>query len=193
MTQRADAEENRTALLQAASEIFAEVGVDAPLDLIRTRAGVGRATMYRHFPDRRALYLALVERSLAKFESYAPDQPDQATELAALLTLAAQEAARSPALHAVWDKVRLDPEATALVDRMNAVFSAPLERAHEAGRATAWLCVEDMFLSVRMLGAASRGLTQTARRAEAERALSILIHGLGIDPPAPLEIQDDTF
>lgn len=187
MKQRIDAEENRIALLAAASEVFAEHGVDAPLDLVRTRAGVGRATMYRHFPDRRDLHLALVEGSLARFEACPPKQPDKAVELCDLMALAAQEAARSPALHAVWDKVRLDPEAVALVDRLHAVFSGPLQRAHETGRATSWLSVEDMFLAVRMLGAASRGLTQAARQAEAERALSILIEGLGINPPAPLE------
>tara|TARA_R110002049_G_scaffold188402_2_gene356873 strand:+ start:80300 stop:80881 length:582 start_codon:yes stop_codon:yes gene_type:complete len=192
MKQRADAEENQNALMAAASEVFAEHGVDAPLDLIRMRAGVGRATMYRHFPDRRVLHLALVARSLERFETCRPKPGNRTVDLVDLLELAAQEAARSPALHAVWDKVRLDPDAAELVDRLTAVFSGPLQRAKKAGGATAWLCVEDMFLAVRMLGAASRGVSQPARQAEAARALSILIEGLGIRPPAPLEFQDDT-
>lgn len=185
MKQRADAEENRNALLVAASAVFAERGVDAPLDLVRTRAGVGRATMYRHFPDRRDLHLALVEQTLARFEACAPTPPNTCVELADLLALAATEAARSPALQAVWDRVRLDPEAVTIVERLHAVFSGPLACAHEAGQATKWLCVEDMFLAVRMLGAASRGETTEARQFEAARALSILIEGLGIKPPAP--------
>lgn len=190
MTQRTDATENRNALLVAASAVFAERGVDAPLDLIRMRAGVGRATMYRHFPDRRSLHIALVESSLARFETCPPREVGRAVELSDLLALAAQEAARSPALHAVWDKVRLDPEAVNLVDRLAAVFKEPLKQAQDAGQATAWLTVEDIFLAVRMLGAASRGLSQQARQADARGALSILVEGLGIESPVPLEFQD---
>lgn len=52
---RADAERNRAALLQAAREIFGEHGLDASLDEIARRAGVGNATLYRRFPTRRDL------------------------------------------------------------------------------------------------------------------------------------------
>jgi AcrR family transcriptional regulator len=56
---RADAEDNRRRLLDAASAVFAERGVDAPLRLIATRAGLGAGTLYRHFPDRDAVILGL--------------------------------------------------------------------------------------------------------------------------------------
>jgi len=52
---RADAERNRAALLAAAREIFGEHGLDASLDEIARRAGVGNATLYRRFPTRRDL------------------------------------------------------------------------------------------------------------------------------------------
>jgi AcrR family transcriptional regulator len=52
---RADAERNRSALLHAAREIFGEHGLDASLDEIARRAGVGNATLYRRFPTRRDL------------------------------------------------------------------------------------------------------------------------------------------
>src|ERR1700754_1301964 len=52
---RADAERNRTALLTAAREVFGEHGLDASLDEIARRAGVGNATLYRRFPSRRDL------------------------------------------------------------------------------------------------------------------------------------------
>ena len=191
MRQRSDAEENRTALIAAASDVFAESGVDAPLDLVRMRASVGRATMYRHFPDRRSLHLALVEQSLSRFEALGGRHPDRPPELSDLLRLAALESASSPALHAVWDKIRLAPDAASFIDRFNNVFIAPLEQAHQDGRATEWLTVEDIFLAVRMIGAASRGITLHSRQIEAERALSILIEGLGIEIPVPLELQND--
>jgi len=63
---RADARRNREQLLRAAAETFAEQGVEASLDEIARRAGVGIGTLYRHFPSRDALiadvYRAEVER-----------------------------------------------------------------------------------------------------------------------------------
>jgi AcrR family transcriptional regulator len=56
---RADAQRNRDLLLAAAKHVFTERGVDAPLDDIARRAGVGNATMYRHFPTRSDLIVAV--------------------------------------------------------------------------------------------------------------------------------------
>jgi len=56
---RADARRNRELLLVAAKEVFSERGPDAPLDEVARRAGVGSATLYRHFPDRRELLIAV--------------------------------------------------------------------------------------------------------------------------------------
>ena len=180
MTQRSDALENRDALMSAARSVFAESGIDAPLDLIRKRADVGRATMYRHFPDRRAFHIALLEDSLARLEALG--HADRPAGLAALLTLAAREAAHSTALHAVWNRLRDDPDAAPLIARLRSVFAGPLARAQAAGRATAWLTVDDLLLTIRMLGSATRGPTAAAREAEALRALRILAHGLATDP-----------
>lgn len=56
---RADAQRNRALLLAAAKDVFTEHGIDAPLDDIARRAGVGNATMYRHFPTRSDLIVAV--------------------------------------------------------------------------------------------------------------------------------------
>ncbi|AWW43673.1 TetR/AcrR family transcriptional regulator [Streptomyces cadmiisoli] len=54
-TVRADARRNRERLLGAARAVFAEHGIDAPMATVARRAGVGVATLYRHFPTRDAL------------------------------------------------------------------------------------------------------------------------------------------
>ena len=60
---RADAERNRAAVLEAAREVFAEQGLEAPLEEIARRAGVGIATLYRRFPNRdRLVAAALVDK-----------------------------------------------------------------------------------------------------------------------------------
>ncbi|MGW3342684.1 TetR/AcrR family transcriptional regulator [Nonomuraea rubra] len=56
---RADAQRNRDLLVAAAAQVFAERGADAPLDDVARRAGVGNATLYRHFPTRSDLLLAV--------------------------------------------------------------------------------------------------------------------------------------
>ncbi|MEU8137749.1 TetR/AcrR family transcriptional regulator [Streptodolium elevatio] len=58
--QRADARLNRERIVAAAREVFAEDGPDASLNEIARRAGVGPGTLYRHFPNRRALAAAVV-------------------------------------------------------------------------------------------------------------------------------------
>lgn len=57
---RADALRNRERIVAAARDVFVEYGTDAPLDEIARRAGIGNATLYRHFPDRDALAHAVL-------------------------------------------------------------------------------------------------------------------------------------
>jgi len=57
---RADARRNRRAILDAAKELVGERGADVPLDAVAARAEVGAGTLYRHFPDRQALFEGLV-------------------------------------------------------------------------------------------------------------------------------------
>ncbi len=56
---RADARRNRERLIEVGREAFARYGVDAPMDDIARQAAVGAGTLYRHFPTREALLLAV--------------------------------------------------------------------------------------------------------------------------------------
>jgi AcrR family transcriptional regulator len=58
---RADAQRKMNSLLQAAMEVFAKSGVDAPVREIAERAGVGLGTVYRHFPQRSDLIVAVFQ------------------------------------------------------------------------------------------------------------------------------------
>ncbi|MFC5664190.1 TetR/AcrR family transcriptional regulator [Kitasatospora misakiensis] len=58
-SKRADALRNEQVLLGAAAEVFATSGVDAPIREIAARAGVGVGTIYRHFPTRADLVVAV--------------------------------------------------------------------------------------------------------------------------------------
>jgi AcrR family transcriptional regulator len=62
---RADASRNAARLLAAAREVLEEAGNDAAFDLIARRAGVGNATLYRHFPTRADLLVAVYADEVA--------------------------------------------------------------------------------------------------------------------------------
>ncbi len=59
-TIRADARRNRRRLLDAAIELILDIGGEPSRDAIAQRAGVGIATLYRHFPNRQELLRAVV-------------------------------------------------------------------------------------------------------------------------------------
>ena len=61
---RADAKRNIDALLQSAMAVFATSGVDAPVRQIAEKAGVGIGTVYRHFPQRSDLIVAVFRREV---------------------------------------------------------------------------------------------------------------------------------
>jgi AcrR family transcriptional regulator len=72
-TKRADAQRNLQSLLQAAMDVFAESGVDAPVREIAERAGVGVGTMYRHFPQRADLIVAVLKSQIDACANAAAD------------------------------------------------------------------------------------------------------------------------
>jgi AcrR family transcriptional regulator len=79
---RADAQRNADALTDAARTVFAEQGVDAPAKVIADRAGVGVGTLYRRFPQRSDLVVAVFRQAVEDCAAaadelraeYAPDE-----------------------------------------------------------------------------------------------------------------------
>lgn len=63
---RADAARNQVRILQAARTVFGEKGLDVSLDEIAHHAGLGVATLYRRFPDRESLVVALFDLEIQK-------------------------------------------------------------------------------------------------------------------------------
>lgn len=76
---RRDAERNRHLVLAAAGEVFAEQGLDASMEAVARRAGVGVGTVYRRFPDRDALIDALFQERMLEMVAVVEDalkEPD---------------------------------------------------------------------------------------------------------------------
>jgi AcrR family transcriptional regulator len=75
---RSDAQRNVVALAEAAKTVFAGSGVDAPAKEITDLAGVGVGTLYRHFPRRSDLIVAVLQHEI-------DECVDAATELGTTL------------------------------------------------------------------------------------------------------------
>ncbi|MDX8146498.1 helix-turn-helix domain-containing protein [Lentzea sp. BCCO 10_0061] len=65
---RADAARNREKLLAAATQLFAERGLDVPMEHIARRAEVSIGTLYKHFPTRQDLVSAIFPERLAALD-----------------------------------------------------------------------------------------------------------------------------
>jgi AcrR family transcriptional regulator len=83
-TLRADAARNRRMLLDCARHAFARYGVTASLDEVARAAGVGAGTLYRHFPTRDSLVLAVIEDALINLCRLGATLLDEADAMAAL-------------------------------------------------------------------------------------------------------------
>lgn len=133
---RADAERNRGRLLDAARAVFTEQGVDAPLELVAKRAGLGIATLYRNFPQRDDLIDAMVTDAIPAFEAIvaaALAHPDPWLGLVEFLENTCRHCAADRATHAVW---RIRPATQRPVSgqaRLLELAGQVLQRARDAG------------------------------------------------------------
>lgn len=176
---RRDAEENRTRIIAAAREVFLLAGFDAPLDAIARRAGVGRATLYRNFPDRYALGAAIITSDLGVLEALALAQGDRADGLTTLLSTIVEEHTETYALVPALLHGPSGPELHALAPRVMRLFTVPLDNARAAGLVRDDLTVADVIDMLAMVSAVVAGeASAQARRSRASRAFELLLHGI---------------
>src|SRR3954453_20861038 len=199
MQLRADAARNREAIVGAARAVFAEQGLDAPLDDIAKRAGTGNATLYRRFPtrgdlveavfaDRMAEHLAAVEAALDTDDAW----DGFASYVRAVAAMQAQD-------RGIADLVTMDVSSAPEVERLRSqAFDGllrPVDGAHAAGVLREDLTTVDVVL----LLMANAWLVERAHGIPAE-ASARLVHTLldgfrasaateGPKPPPPSRMR----
>ena len=171
---RKDAADRRSALLKAAAAVFAEEGIDTPLDRIAERAGVGRATLYRNFANRTEIALAvLLDEVTILGERFADPENDEAffdflTALSVTLT-------RNTALGGV---VRAAPSPELLAPLRQALVRAAtpaLKISKAADLVRDDVKPSDIRILSAMLGAALHNAAPSERNAIARRTLTLVI------------------
>jgi AcrR family transcriptional regulator len=151
---RADAQRSRHALLNAAKEVFATTGVDAPVREIADKAGVGIGTLYRHFPQRADLVFAVFRRELEACADAAPVlsaqyPPGEALELWIERFLGFIATKRG--LVAAWHSGQPAFEPRYYDERLVPAFSMLLDAAAAAGEARAGINGRDLLMAIASL------------------------------------------
>jgi AcrR family transcriptional regulator len=194
---RADAERNRRRILDAARKVFAQEGLGAGVDEIARVAGVGVGTLYRRFPTKQELLVAIIEDGVTRLaceleELHEVEDPAQAFEEA--LHAFAGTIARD---RGFFEVIHGDPQLVAVArgekERLMGAIEVLLRRAQEAGAVRDDVVVHDV--PALCMVAARLPSWRLDRQPELwTRYLALLIDGLrpagatelGHEPPLPL-------
>src|SRR5215469_3420178 len=177
---RADAVRNRERVLEAAKAVFSAGGVDASLEAVARRAGVGIGTLYRHFPTCEALYEAVYRREVEQLGDLAEQLKNEAKPVDALrrwlrsnvefvATKKGMSAALALAAHG-------SPELHSYTfDRLTKALGALLDRAVTAGEIRADVSPEDLL---RALGGMCYLHDQPGWQSTVLRLMDVFVDGL---------------
>jgi AcrR family transcriptional regulator len=183
---RADARRNRERILAAARDVLVDQGPDAPLDAIAIAAGVGIGTLYRRFPDRRALVRAVVLDVLglaAEEARLALDEEADAFRALARYLHWALDLRVSAVMPALLDHMPPDDEEMASIrTRSWGLFQQLVDRAHATGTLRPDVTFADIgMLLVRLARPLPGPIPRDLDNRLAHRHLEVLLDGLRID------------
>lgn len=175
---RADASRNAELLLAAARELLNESGSEVALDEVARRAGVGNATLYRHFPTRGDLLVAVYADEVAGLCGQGTDLLDALSPVDALFSWLADFVAHVATKRALALAATEGPigRRTRLFDHwhesMHSTATKLLDRARDAGAVRPELTATDL------LALASGAALTGADVAHAQRLLRLLRNGV---------------
>ncbi|MFL6119287.1 TetR/AcrR family transcriptional regulator [Actinophytocola sp.] len=176
---RADARRNYERIVATAREVFFEHGVEAPLDDIVKRAGVGAGTLYRHFPSREvlveAVYRQEIEEIAARADALAKELPPAEAVRAWMHEMIRFHTERSDLTAALKAAIDEDSETFQYCKtKLRGAAWALLEEAQTAGVVRADLEAVDLMRLSHGIAASARSADEAGR----ERMVSVLMNGL---------------
>jgi AcrR family transcriptional regulator len=181
--QRADARRNYARLLAVAEDAIAAHGADASLEQIARTAGVGSATVRRHFPSRHALLKAVFRERVETLCAHARDLGDRADSRAALLEWLSAVTADAATIRGLAVALTRDLAADPGAENENCA-SAPLteagdplvRRAVREGALRPGVTIEDLLTLITGIALATEHHQDPA--AEANRLLDLTLAGV---------------
>ena len=168
---RADARRNESALLDAAATEFVTSGIEAPVRDIAARAGVGVGTVYRHFPTRADLVVAVYRHQVEACAEAASPHEALARWIDLFVDLLVTKHGLAAALR---DGERFDALHAYFLDRLLPVGTRLLEAAAAAGEVRADLSAYELMRGVGNLCIGA----DSDPRYDARRLVALLVAGL---------------
>ncbi|MEU9126344.1 TetR/AcrR family transcriptional regulator [Streptomyces sp. NPDC048506] len=179
-SKRKDARRNQQTLLDAAAAVFVSSGVDAPVRQIAAEAGVGLGTIYRHFPTRADLVIAVYRHQVDTCAEAGPALlaagPTPFTALERWVDLFVDFLVTKHGLAAAMqaDSTGFQTLHAYFLDRLVPVCTQLLDAATAAGEIRADL---DAYHLMRGIGNLCIG-TESDPRYDARRLIALLLSGL---------------
>jgi AcrR family transcriptional regulator len=182
--QRSDARRNEQVLLGAAAAVFVRAGVDAPVREIAAEAGVGMGTIYRHFPTRADLIVAVFRHQLDALTAIPAAPPDGETPYAALRSWVSRFADFLVTKHGLAQALRSDRAGferlhAEFIDRLVPVLGQLLEASATAGRTRADIQPYELMVAIGNLCIGA----ETYPGYHARRMIDLLLAGLAERAP----------
>lgn len=150
---RADAERNRRRLLDAATQIFCERGLEVGVGEIAQQAGVGRGTLFRNFPSKEHLIAAIVVERMKESISRGQTALQCADAGQALFDLIEQSVGRSQTDRALFDAIAetwlVNDEIREVHGELIGVLDALVRRAQDAGAVRTDVSAVDVLMMVK--------------------------------------------
>ena len=178
--QRSDAKRNVVALLEAAKTVFAVSGVDAPAKEITDRAGVGVGTLYRHFPRRSDLIVAVLQHEIDECVEAAEKLGTTLDPWEALMSwierftdFVGTKRGLASALHS--GDPAYDDLPQHLLDRLEPALQTLLTRAVEGGYARDDVTAREVLMTIALISQPVRGEQPSFNQRMAE----VFMDGLG--------------
>lgn len=172
---------NRDELLNAAEEVFRKQGIHVPLQVIIDHAGVGRATFYRNFADRKALIVALLEKATALLEKKAQSLLGYNDGFIRLIESHIEQLPFLIVLIDYWRIIdREDPVMLNIYKRRDTALQPLIDQAikHELCRSD--LTTQDFAMITAILGSSFQGHPTSDQVRLAKRAIELLINGIKV-------------
>ncbi|MGW1738431.1 TetR/AcrR family transcriptional regulator [Nocardia sp. NPDC001965] len=177
---RQDARENRERILTAAEEVFGSHGGSGSTEEVARRAGVGIATVFRHFPTKEELIEAALLRHFDQLTERANAlalDADQAVAWRTLVRAMIETGATKLTLASTLDDHgRLPRSAATASNRLKVAVGVVLLQAQETGAVRPSVTVEEVYLLIRGLAQASA--TMSVQPATLDRAIDVVLTGL---------------
>lgn len=176
---RRDARFRRERLVAAAIELYASEGFDVPFEKVADRAGVGRATLYRNFPNRIALSAAVIDARLEELAEAVNQLGDRADAFLVVLRMLAGLVVAASGLEKI---LPLDQVSPSLTDQFMAgvetLLAAPLARAKAAGLVRQDFDLTDVHMAALMIAGGGLDRHRRDTATNLNRALQLLVRGL---------------